>query len=86
MERPHIKIRLIALDYIIEIAALLSVLAAITLYIIYWIKAPNVVPIHYNIYGEVDGYGSKTALITEPSFKCFNVYWTHDFKQISAYF
>jgi len=66
MERPRIKIRLTALDYIVEVLSLLSVLAAIILYIIYWKIAPEVVPIHYNIYGEVDGYGSKTALLILP--------------------
>ena len=66
MERPRIKIRLTALDYIIEIAAFLSVLVAIILYIIYWTKAPEVVPTHYNIHGEVDGYGSKATLLILP--------------------
>ena len=52
--------------YIVEILSLLSVLGAVVLYIIYWIKAPNIVPIHYNIYGEADGYGSKTVLVILP--------------------
>ena len=66
MERPRIKIRLTALDYIIEVFSILAVLCAILLYIIYWIKAPEVVPIHYNIYGEVDSYGSKITLLFLP--------------------
>jgi hypothetical protein len=66
MERPRIKIRLTALDYMLEITALLSVLAIIVLYIIYRIKAPEIVPIHYNIRGEVDGYGSADTLIMLP--------------------
>ena len=66
MERPRIKIQLTALDYIVEFFAFLFVLSSIVLYVIYWIKAPDIVPIHYNIHGEVDGYGSKTTLIIMP--------------------
>ena len=66
MERPRIKIDLTAVDYIVEIVSLLSILGAIALYVIYWIKAPDTVPIHYNIYGEADGYGSKSEMLILP--------------------
>jgi uncharacterized membrane protein len=66
MERPRIKIRLTALDYIVEILAFLLVLSSVVLYVTYYIKAPEIVPIHYNIHGEVDGYGSKISLIGVP--------------------
>jgi len=65
-KRPRIKIRPTALDYTIEVFAVLSVLAVIILYAIYWTKAPEIVPIHYNIYGEADGWGSKTESLSLP--------------------
>jgi len=67
MERPRIKIRLTTFDYIVEIFSILSVLGSIVLYVIYRINPPEVVPMHYNIHGEVDGYGgSKAVLIILP--------------------
>ena len=66
MERPRIKIKLTMIDYVVEFFSLAAVLSSIILFIIYWIKAPDIVPIHYNIHGEADGYGSKMTLIIEP--------------------
>jgi len=40
-KRPRIKIPLTALDYILEIVALLVVLATIILYVVYWIFSPE---------------------------------------------
>jgi uncharacterized membrane protein len=66
MERPLIKIKMTVIDYTVEIFALLLVVATIVLYVIYWVKAPEVVPLHYNIYGQADRYASKSALLILP--------------------
>jgi len=61
-----IKHPLNVLDYIIEFSSLLSVLCTIVLFVIFWNNAPQIVPIHYNIYGVADRFGSKTILIILP--------------------
>ncbi|MDR0392461.1 MAG: DUF1648 domain-containing protein [Planctomycetaceae bacterium] len=53
-------------DYIVEILSLVLVLTSVVFYIIYWIKAAEVVPTHYNAYGEADNYGSKHTLLILP--------------------
>ena len=60
------KFPLSILDCILELLALLSVVGTIILFVIFWIDAPKVVPIHYNIYGIADRFGSKTTLIALP--------------------
>ena len=62
-KRPRIKIPLTALDYILEIVAVLSIVGIIILTVIYWINAPEIVPAHYNLAGEVTRYGSKMESI-----------------------
>jgi uncharacterized membrane protein len=66
MERPRIKINLTTLDYLLEVVALLSVLGIIILTIVYLIIAPEIVPAHYDIYGEVTRYGNKIEIIILP--------------------
>jgi hypothetical protein len=67
MERTHNnKPSLSILDYVLEFFALLFVLVSIVLFVIYWNKLPEIVPIHYNIYGVADRFGSKTTLIVFP--------------------
>ena len=61
-ERPRIKIHLTKWDYIIEVFSILCIVGSILLCIMYWVTAPYIVPIHYNIHGEIDNYGSKTTL------------------------
>ena len=41
---------------------------------IVWSELPSIVPIHWNIHGEVDGYGSKATLIFAPFILPFLVY------------
>jgi len=60
------KLSLSILDWILEFFALLSVLSTIVLFVLFWIEAPEVVPVHYNIYGVADRFGSKNTLIILP--------------------
>ena len=62
----RIKPSLSILDYVLELFSFLSVLGIIILFVIYWIDAPKIVPIHYNIYGIADRFASKTTLIILP--------------------
>ena len=60
------KISLSILDWILEFFALLSILSVIVLFVFFWIEAPKIVPVHYNIYGVADRFGSKVTLIIIP--------------------
>lgn len=37
-------------------------MALIVITFVYWRKAPDIVPIHFNFKGEIDAYGSKNSL------------------------
>jgi uncharacterized membrane protein len=64
MQRPKLKIKLTWVDYTVEIFSFLVVLLTCILFAILWIKAPQIVPIHYNMTGVADSYGSKSSLIS----------------------
>lgn len=46
----------------LDIVGALLVLALVIMTCIYWGKAPDIVPTHYNFKGEIDAYGSKNTL------------------------
>lgn len=46
----------------LDIIGVVLVVALIIITCIYWIKAPDIVPIHFNFKGEIDSYGSKNTL------------------------
>lgn len=51
---------------IIEIITLLVLVAMIITVVTLFRKMPDVVPIHYNISGQIDGWGSKYVLLISP--------------------
>ena len=46
----------------LDIIGVVLVVALIVITFIYWVKAPDIVPIHFNFKGEIDSYGSKNTL------------------------
>ena len=46
----------------LDIIGVVLVVALIVITCIYWINAPDIVPIHFNFKGEIDSYGSKNTL------------------------
>ncbi|MDO5780725.1 MAG: DUF1648 domain-containing protein [Clostridium sp.] len=46
----------------LDIIGVVLVVALIVITCIYWIKVPDIVPIHFNFKGEIDSYGSKNTL------------------------
>ncbi len=46
----------------LDIIGVVLVVALIVITFIYWIKATDIVPIHFNFKGEIDAYGSKNTL------------------------
>lgn len=46
----------------LDIIGMILVISLVVMTFIYWGKAPEVVPTHYNFKGEIDAYGSKNTL------------------------
>lgn len=46
----------------LDIIGLILVLALVIMTFIYWRKAPDIIPTHYNFKGEIDAYGSKNTV------------------------
>lgn len=62
MDNPKIKIELTTADKITEVAGYiaLGLLWAIAIYI--YNNTPDVVPVHFNLKGEADGYGDRKTV------------------------
>lgn len=46
----------------LDIIGIVLLIALVIITFIYWGKAPDIVPTHYNFKGEIDAYGSKNTL------------------------
>lgn len=64
--RPRLDIPRTSLDTMLEIAALLFLLANIVLTIWNYLALPNTVPTHFGITGQPDSYGSKNSIFFLP--------------------
>lgn len=60
--RPKITIPLTKIDLILEAFSLLGIFFSIGMVLNEWNSIPDIIPVHFNASGEVDGYGSKSIL------------------------
>lgn len=60
---PKLKIAMTKTDKIIELIILLIIIAVFIYVGLSWDNIPKTVPTHYNVSGEIDGYGSKSTII-----------------------
>lgn len=65
-DRPRVKIHLTSIDLTCEILGWILVLGMWLLTLNKYGTLPDRIPIHYNILGEADGFGKKSAIITLP--------------------
>lgn len=61
--RPKTKIPLTTLDAILETLAAVLVVLLLMFVISSWARLPQTIPVHFNIQGEIDRYGSKSVLL-----------------------
>lgn len=54
------------LKLIINILCIIMLLGTTIFLIVYWKHMPDVIPMHYNLWGEVDGQGNKASIIVLP--------------------
>lgn len=64
--QPKIKLQLNAFDLVLEALGLLVVLLIWAMLLYFFAELPEVIPIHFDSEGKIDGYGNKIILIFEP--------------------
>jgi uncharacterized membrane protein len=69
--RPKLKINLTLADLILEIICWLTLIGVWLMTLFNYSNLPNIIPIHFNATGQVDGYGSKVAIIILPIIATF---------------
>lgn len=51
------------MEKIAELVAILGAIASVSLIIVFWQLLPASIPVHFNIAGQVNGYGSKAEIL-----------------------
>jgi uncharacterized membrane protein len=62
-QRPKLKIPMDRIDLYLEITAIMLLLFCVFTTLIIWSQLPERVPIHFNITGQADRYGSKASFL-----------------------
>lgn len=63
---PHVETNKTTRDRVYDLIAILFFFAVIIYTVFQWNQLPDQVPIHFNVAGEVDNYGSKWVLLLLP--------------------
>lgn len=71
MIRPKIKIKYQTIDYIIELLGIIGIVCLIVIPIYFYNDLPDILPIHFNIKGQPDAFGSKDSIWILPSIGLF---------------
>ncbi|MEW5674767.1 DUF1648 domain-containing protein [Flavobacterium enshiense] len=66
IERPKIEIKCTQTDKIVEAVGYLTLVVFWVMNAVAFSDLPEIIPIHYNGAGEVDGYGSRTTIFLLP--------------------
>jgi len=61
-KRPVLKIPRSPLENVTEVLAVLGIIVNALILYYYWPALPDVIPTHFGISGEADGWGSKNTL------------------------
>lgn len=56
------QIKISLADYVLEVVTALMLVASIVITVIAYSNLPETIPTHYNLLGEVDGWGGKSVL------------------------
>ena len=64
--RPKIKINLTQFDKVLEIGGIMLLVIMWTLTAFNYYQSPDTIPIHFNLSGQPNGYGSKMTLLFLP--------------------
>lgn len=58
-------------DRIVSYLTLAVLMGKIIFMVIYWHKIPDIIPIHYDLFGNINGWGSKYIVICIPIMSVF---------------
>ncbi len=61
-KRPIIQIQKSGVDKALELLTLVCIVAGWTFIALSYHQLPNIIPVHYNLRGEVDNYGAKETI------------------------
>ena len=70
-DRPKIEVKTTKLSLISDIIGTIGVIFLIAYTLYYLGKLPQTIPVHFNIRGEADGFGSKYTIILFPIIATF---------------
>lgn len=62
MGKWEIKGKYAKINKYLDIIGIILFIVLIAITFVYWVKAPDTVPIHFNFKGEIDAYGSKNTI------------------------
>jgi uncharacterized membrane protein len=65
-ERPKIKLELSTADKILEVIGWLLIISFWGFTITSYANLPDIIPTHYNVAGQADGFGGKATILTLP--------------------
>lgn len=65
------KVKRNIIDIVLEVLCLILVVGTVIYLLIRWSSLPSELPMHYNMAGEVDRWGSKIELVFLPVMMCF---------------
>jgi len=64
--RPKANLKLTLIDWVLEAICLLSIVGIWLLTLVSYWELPEIIPIHYNITGDVDSFGRKINILSLP--------------------
>jgi uncharacterized membrane protein len=65
-KRPVLKLKYSKFEKILELAAVIFLIAAFLLTLLYWSNIPEIIITHFGITGNPDSYGGKGSLLIMP--------------------
>lgn len=71
VDRPVLKLERKTLDWVLEILNGITLAFLLIYPLLYFWEIPDTIPIHFNLQGEPDGYGSKNGLWILPGMGVF---------------
>ena len=69
--RPKIKLKLTSLDLWLDRLAFAGMIVLWLYTLLNYNALPRIIPIHYNLSGEIDGYGNKLTILMGPFIATF---------------
>ncbi len=70
-KKPELDFEKSRLEQASDVLALLGIAAFLVLILLYWTQLPATIPIHFDLKGNADGWGSKATILVLPGIAIF---------------